>query len=253
MGDEALKDDWEANHSSGGKYLVLNYVRKADIKPPSIGSRKEQKQLTLAEIGGVDVQVAWVDLNSLDVLKAWTTNTSSDFPQIISDAGVALSWAKIGRPDGPWSPLCRTFYCNIGSRRFVNSTTIISAGNDPIAPRSGRRWVSFINTEGEVLFHETFAPKEIFRFPLATASFDGRRIALAVFKGQGGSEFFDVGPRYPLDRIIVFDVPSLRWTYALDAKKLKIPNVSGIALSPDGSLLGIITENGILQVFRLPR
>jgi hypothetical protein len=254
---DALKDDWDANPSPGGRYLVLNYVRKTDLKPPPAPTKdhaKPKKNLTLAEIDALvpkeDVQVAWIDLETLSIIKNWVINDSMDFPQFISDAGVAFSWTKTGNPDGPWSPFCNDFFCNVGWKRVISDNAVVSEGF--VEHTGDRRWISLVNMQGKSVFRDVLGPKEILRFPVASPAADGASFAVAVLKGKGGSEFFDIGPHYALNRIAVFDVPNLRWSYTLDARKQGITGISGLALSPDGSLLGLITQDGNLEAYRIP-
>jgi len=53
-----------------------------------------------------------------------------------------------------------------------------------------------------------------------------------------------------LKRILIYDLPNRQVVYTLDAKGQKIKDVSGVALSPDGSLLAILTD-GVVQVYRV--
>lgn len=62
----------------------------------------------------------------------------------------------------------------------------------------------------------------------------------------------DIGRKASLVRIQVYDIPSRQWTYSLDAEKQGAKLLSGLGLSPDGSLLALITQDGILEVFRVP-
>jgi hypothetical protein len=63
--------------------------------------------------------------------------------------------------------------------------------------------------------------------------------------------FFDTGFREVLKRIEVYDIPSRRMIYSFDARKQKVKDVSGVALSPDGSLLAVLTD-GVVLVYRIP-
>jgi len=51
---------------------------------------------------------------------------------------------------------------------------------------------------------------------------------------------------------MAFDIASHQWIHMLDARKRKIADISGIALSPDGSHLALITQGGILEIYRVP-
>jgi hypothetical protein len=110
-----------------------------------------------------------------------------------------------------------------------------------------------IGSDGKLLFQQVFHNKEILRSsPAWHPSADGRRFAIAVMKVKGGNEFLDIGGHASLDRIMVFDIARQRWIYTLDAKSHKITGISAMAVSPDGSLVGLITQEGILEAYRVP-
>jgi WD40 repeat protein len=80
---------------------------------------------------------------------------------------------------------------------------------------------------------------------------DGKRFAVTISAHKGGSAFFDIDSHSVLKRIMVYELPSGQAVYTLDAKQQKINDVSGVALSPDGSLMAILTD-GVVEVYRLP-
>jgi hypothetical protein len=82
-------------------------------------------------------------------------------------------------------------------------------------------------------------------------SVDGKRFAVALLAYKGGSEILDIDPHVVLKRIVVYDVQNRQAVYTFDAKIQKIKDVAGVALSPDGSQLAILSD-GVLEVFRLP-
>lgn len=79
----------------------------------------------------------------------------------------------------------------------------------------------------------------------------GSRFAVTVWTHKGGNAPLDIGYRNVLKRIVVYDLTRRQAVFALEAKQQKMKNVSGVALSPDGSLMGILTD-GIVQVYQLP-
>lgn len=194
----------------------------------------------------------WVDTESLQVLQTWTgSGFSKQLPGSISDNGMALAGGsgglKIGRPDGPWHPLCSLSEVYCGAGPFVNNESVLS-----MRLQGPEQWkMNLMNTNGELLFEQNFPRGELFSAPARRAA-DGRRFALTFYKGKGGSSFLDVAPRYSLKRIMVYDVPTRQWVCALDAKKQGIKGTSGLALSPDGTLLALINQDRILEVYRLP-
>lgn len=110
--------------------------------------------------------------------------------------------------------------------------------------------VGLVSLGGLILFRETWY-RRIPTEPRVPAS-NGRRFAIAVNKLTGGSVLLDIGAHASLWRVLVFDIAARRWIYALDCKKGRIKSISGLALSPDGTLLALIDQDGILEVFRLP-
>jgi hypothetical protein len=118
--------------------------------------------------------------------------------------------------------------------------------------------MTLMRTDGQVLLTRELPPNQMFggaglrvRYP-ASPSADGRRFALPISDLKGGIPAWDIGPREVLNRIEVYDFPSQRWILAVDAKRQHIKRLSGLALSPDGSLLALIDQNGILWLFRVP-
>ena len=82
-------------------------------------------------------------------------------------------------------------------------------------------------------------------------SADSKRFAVIVAAHKGGSALLDIGFHGVLKRIEIYDVPNPHPVYTLDAKQQKIKDVSGVALSPDGSLLAVLTD-GVVEVYQLP-
>jgi hypothetical protein len=105
-------------------------------------------------------------------------------------------------------------------------------------------------TNGDLLFQQNFLPGEVYRWWATSAG--GHRLALALDKGKGGSAALDIAPHYGLSRVIVYDLSARQWVNSLDGKKQGLKSISGLALSPKGSLLALIDQDGILQLYRLP-
>lgn len=226
---EGLRDVWRVKRSPRGKYLLIEYA------PMTYEGRLEAD---------------WViDTENLQVVRTWTTS-GGVFLDSISDHGmIVLTDGKIGRLGGPFNWLCdaRETYCRGGT--FLDNCTIL-AKDAPISVK----WVYFVSPDGQLLFSEKYPEGDLFR---EACSADGRRLAVAAYKAKGGIALLDISPHYILRRVMVYDIPSRRWIYTLDAKKQKIkldPELPRreLALSPDGSLLGLITEEGVLKVYRVP-
>ncbi len=260
LGQMAVKDNWYATPSSGGKYLLLDYEPAEDAKRVD---RMPMAQL-LAE--PIKDHLDWIDLQSLQIVAAWTVKIAPDsFYEFgdISDQGLVQLWTygargyedaqivKIGKPpNGPWHSMCQPAesYCRAG--KFINNETVLAFRYEN-SRTDVRVWIGVISTKGSLLFDETFPSKEILRGGVP-ASMSGGSFALGILKGKGGSRFLDIAAHYSMDRVVVFDVAARRWIYTLDAKKHNIKELSGMALSPDGSLLAIINQDGILEVYQIP-
>ncbi len=137
---------------------------------------------------------------------------------------------------------------NLGAFGFLSSQILISVRLSEPGHWKGK--ITLIRKSGEVLFEEEFPEREWFTY--LPSSGDGRRFALAIERGKGGSRPLDIHPHYSLSRLSVFDLPSRRWVYKLEAKTHGIKSISGLALSPDGSLLALINQDGVLELYRLP-
>lgn len=103
---------------------------------------------------------------------------------------------------------------------------------------------------GDALLKANFREDEWLGRPLQPSA-DGRRFAVAVLAHRGGSSFFDVSSHSVLKRILVYDMSSRKPVYTLEAKKQNIKDISGLALSPDGSLMAILAD-GVVEVYRIP-
>jgi len=147
--------------------------------------------------------------------------------------------------DGPWQPICSApsgQAGNCGQPEFVsnNVVALLTPHGFNLVPKAG----------GDPLLRVAFHDDDWLGHPLYPSA-DGARFAATVWAHKGGSEFFDIGSQSVLKRVVVYDIPSRQAVYTLDAKQQKMRNVSGIALSPDGSLLAVSTE-GLVRVYQLP-
>lgn len=269
---KAAKDGWYTHVSPGGKYLLFGYMPAAEERR-RVGMPLDQlrKQET-------DTSFEWIDLENLQSIQNWSAkNWPYDGSSIeISDEGMALDWtfvkgenrgvssiATIGRlPNGPWrlidSPLDSH---NSLLGRFVNNETILNMRYIGGQDKNVQVWMGLVNTSGGLLFQETFLKGEVpFRGALlwgeapqrgVVISAGGQRFVLALAKIKGANTTLDIGGHLSLDRIVVYDIPSRQRVYTLDAKTQKIKSISGMALSPDGSLLGLINQDGVLEAYRV--
>jgi hypothetical protein len=232
---DAIKDSWRLLPSASGKYMVLEYEPRSDKGNP-------------LEWRGVHLRRQWIEAENLRVLREWTLEgVSAGSTMRVSDDGTALVDYKIGEPDGPFRRLCYPSQ----SQPYCGRLSLLANGTVLSLSFPGRvEWMSLIGTNGDLLFEQNFLPGEVYRWWATSA--DGHRLALALDRGKGGSAALDIAPHYSLSRVIVYDLSARRWIYALDGKKQGLKSISGLALSPSGSQLALINQDGILQVYRLP-
>jgi WD40 repeat protein len=230
--------DWRVAPSPGGKYLVVEYQPQSDIAR-GVGYTD------------FDWHRLWIDADNLQVLRTWTERGVNAHDWTISDDGLAFDGFKIGKADGPRDWLCLPYnnakpYCG-GAGSLLTDQIIFM--ESVTMPKRGL-CMALISTSGEVLMHQDLLHRETFRKLVHSA--DGRRFALSLDKGKGGSAALDIAPHYSLNRIMVYDLAAREWIYTLDPKKAGIKDIRELALSPDGSLLGLITQDGTLEVYSLP-
>jgi WD40 repeat protein len=242
MSLRAHEGSWQFSYSPEGKDLLVSY---------DVDSRYRRFQ--------------WIDLNDLKVLRCWQEDTEANLWKgkeplnvlgghlgSIYDDNMAMAFQKdfflIRTLDGPWGlvrfsrPLLTNHWFE-----FLNRQLLLSASN----LEHGKGNITLIRTNGEVLFEQEFSDREQNTW-LASSS-DGSRFAVAIERGKGGSVMLDIAPHYTLDRIKVYDVPARQWIYAIDARMHGIERISGLSVSPDGSLLALISQDGILKLYGLPR
>ena len=209
----------------------------------------------LAEYHYPEVSLEWIDTASLEVKQTW-----NDFLPGVSISDVELAFPK------------ETYF---ESQKFTTHEVLIRGLIAPLRTfckvrigwedDEGCGYPQFISNDlislwgphGLALFRRTGEPVSRISFPkdewigsILYPSADGNRIAVTVWTHKGGSEVFDVSWHSVLKRVIVYDIPSRQWTYVLDAKKQKLRDISGLALSPDGSLIGILAD-GVVEVYRI--
>jgi hypothetical protein len=206
----------------------------------------------------------WIDLGSLQVLRSWDENGRDNTwkgPEDINILG-----GNIGpiyddvmmRPlppmgflirslNGPWQLVRVSHWPRSLGFQFVSRELL--AGWFHGFEYNGESEFSLIRTDGIVLLEREFSSRFLGRPEISA---DGRRIALPILKGHGGSAFLDTAQRYYLSYIQVYDVGSRRWSYSLSAKDAVTKRFGGFGISPDGSLLAVLSQDGILRTFRIP-
>ena len=248
---EAFKDDWQLYRSPGGKFLLIDYA---------VASSE-----TLSPSSCFEMRDELIDAESLQVSRSWSEfgpaywmphpdpcPTSVENPHVnhwsgISDDGSLLTIDNTGAPavghlDGVFHVLCSHNNPNCRGGSFVNNQTVLVWPS----PRLHHP-ITLISISGEILPIKELDENEMLRS--VAKSTGGERFAISVERSKGGSELLDIGPTWFADRIMVYDIPSRKWIYTLDPKKQGITKISELALSPDGTLLALIDQNGILQVY----
>lgn len=124
--------------------------------------------------------------------------------------------------------------------QFVNDDTLYLSAEDEML---------VLRTDGRILSRQQLGRKE---FSLAARpSTNGLRFAVPVDTLKGGSEMLDISPHDVLKRIMIYDIPTRRWVFALDGKLIDFERLAGFAISPDGLRVALLRENAV-EVYRLP-
>jgi hypothetical protein len=247
IGREAVPGWWDAIPSPKGKYLLMWY----DLEP-----KGEIKTWEL------------IDVANLQIAHAFTEPSAGMLPLLPFDDGNVFAIDRQGTagpnwnsvvgapPNGPWHP-DKTPWDGCRPDRgvtLINGQAVFGTG-DVMFPN--HKWCQTLGlTDGEIIFRQDFPEKEQIERDAGlggiAVSAGGKRFAVAVYKTTGGSMILDKGSHRSINRIMLYDLALRRWTYTLDAKKQRLKFISGLALSPDGSLLALIDQQGILRVYDVP-
>jgi hypothetical protein len=211
----------------------------------------------LAEYHYPEAAFQWIDLNSLQAQPIWHDDTLASIS--ISDNALASTWAPYIKSKGVTIHEVLIRGRDGAERIFCRDVAGEEAGcalpqflsNDLLAlwGPHGFSVVAVVGRDSVPILTESFRDEWLGHpiFP----SVDGKRFAVALLAYKGGSEILDIDPHVVLKRIVVYDVQNRQAVYTFDAKIQKIKDVAGVALSPDGSQLAILSD-GVLEVFRLP-
>ncbi len=240
------------------KELPLTLARVATLASFGAEASPQGRYLLISyeAPNGFDGGYEWIDVANLDRIGEWGsydrahgtwTNTGS-----ISDArgaiiGLPGGDTGIGQPDGPVSSRCPSSNERCPNGDFVTDDTLFEAIPPVRAPNFSIR---LVRTDGTVIFTQRLNNHDVVK-PLYPAT-GGGRFAIAIYKGKGGSTLFDIAPSYSLREVRVYDGETGKLVYTLDGPSQKIKSLSAMALSPDGSLLGVIDQSGVLAVYQLP-
>lgn len=194
--------------------------------------------------------------NALDISDSWLvatmrhakgncgTSPTLDFQDALRKALEQKQTCEVAvrNADRSWDTIFHLpTYCPLEAR-FVNDDTVIfSAGHE----------LFLLGVNGSILLKEQLGKHEFTDTATARSSRDGHRLAVAVYTLKGGSEMLDISAHEVLKRIMVYDLSSRSWVYMVDSKQVDLKNVSGFALSPNGSRLAL-RRDGFVELYRLP-
>jgi hypothetical protein len=222
---------WNIHVSSSGKSILVEY-HYPEATYQWLDSDSLQPQSAL-----------WSE--SLPVLSISDDREIASFRDTYVKAkGINVFEAFIQPSNGVERTVCRTLAGpagNCGEPEFVS--------NEAVALWEPHSFSVVPKTGGGALLNAEFRDDEWLGRPLYSSA-DGKRFAVTVWAHKGGSAFFDTDYRSALKRIVVYDLPSRQVVYTLDAKQQKIRAASGVALSPDGSVMAVLT-NGVVEFYDL--
>ena len=179
---------------------------------------------------------------SIDISDHWMVG-QCDQPVGICIRGVSQSWQPF-KAVGLGGKLNR--YTN-KSPRFVNDRSLVIHADNEMA---------VVSIDGTVLFQRKLPEKQTFG-TLVTSS-GGERFAIIENKLRGlTNEFLDMYPFPSNDRVVVYSILERRAIYVVKTNGTSPwspwgPHVNQLALSPDGTLLALISDR-VLKVYRLPK
>ncbi len=233
----AAQGDWYAVPSPLGKYLLIWYdPRTSDARDwELVDMRTLHAVCRWGERIGRGYIMPWAPLDDGNILAENETGTG----QVVGPP-----------PSGPWRPVQILWgpRCNLSSAGYrpVNDQAMLGWTSVAID-----KWCGALGMmSGQIVFEQELTDNEFVGSVAVSAG--GQRFAVETYKVHGGSWLLDIGGRASVYRIKVYDIPTRQWIYTLDGKMQHIRSISGLALSPDGSLLGLINQDGILEVYRLP-
>jgi hypothetical protein len=135
----------------------------------------------------------------------------------------------------------------LGRPYFVNDDTVVVCRMNEIA---------VAKVDGPVLVQANL-PKDIScEKSLPATSIDGSRFAIMENKELKADEFFDMGPFWRDDKIVVYDISDRRAVFAVKVNgsgqwAWSSTHSNEFALSPDGDRLAVVSD-GILRIYKLP-
>lgn len=223
---------WDFHASSSGKTILVEYhYPEATYQWLNSDSLRPQDAL-------------WSE--SMPVLSISDDKEIASFRDTYVKAkGINIFEALIQPRNAAERTVCRAF---TGRAERCGEPEFVS--NDILALLMPHEFNLVSRTGGDALLKASFRDDEWLGRPLHP-SVDGKRFAVTVWAHKGGSTLLDISYHRVLKRIVVYDIPSRQPVYTFDATKERIKAVSGVALSPDGSLLAVLAD-GIVEVYEVP-
>jgi hypothetical protein len=208
----------------------------------------------LVEYHYPDASFQWIDVNLLQPKPIW----SDSLPvRSISDAALTYSRSTL---KGSRSPTIHEVFIRSkdGSERVVcrvPAEKVDGCGypqflsDDSLALWMPHGLEVMPRTGGTTLISSKFGEND-WVGPILYPSAGGKRFAITVWVQKGGNDRLDRSSHNVLKNIIVFDISSGKAVLRLDLADRKIGDISGLALSPDGSLLALLVD-GVVEVYQL--
>lgn len=259
LSQRARKGDWTMVPSRTGRSLYVKFGPRANDQEASddriYAAAKEKNNAAFDKaLCGSREHYEWVDTERMQVLDETEQGVCSGTPHDFLDPFYLSE-----RPDLPMMQSVRDAFCGEGAWLGLCYPDLEPVSSDTVFARAQgnvhvQTHFEVIRTNGKKAFGGDIPPSEFcFFIPSIRSSALGNRFALAIAQGRGGGGPLDLPGKEIFEEILVFDLTSNRWIYKLDLKKpVKAHSQWGLALSPDGSLIALLDEDGILRLYHLP-
>jgi hypothetical protein len=192
----------------------------------------------------------WIDSDTMQAVDVWFSELNGD--TAISDRAVVTVWQpprrstlmELSERGRSWRLVCSASLECGGTPQFINEEVLAVT-----APYTFK----IIRTDGTVLFRQDFqyGKEGVGNIRPLGPAIGGGRLAVPIFNTKGGSTLLDIAGRSVPNRIAALDLAAYEWVYVLNCKKQMIRQLSGLAISPSGALLALLTEHRV-EVYRLP-
>jgi hypothetical protein len=242
-------------------------LREQDLPAPSTcffvpnskqaGVSPSRHSILVSTRHGKGSNIKIIDASALAVISQRDEDASGSISSISDHWVVAQcgkSWEVCIRPmDGSW----RTFSFTgpeyqsptrvLGQPYFVNDDTFVICRMNEIA---------VAKVDGAVLVQSNLPEDISCDNSLPVTSIDGSRFAIMENKELKADEFFDMGPFWTDDKIVVYDISERRAIFAVKVNGTgqwawSHTHSNEFALSPDGDRLAVVSD-GILRIYKLP-